>query len=162
MTHIYVGNINHHWFRWWLVPWTAPSHYLNQCWNIDNWTPGNKLQWNFKRNSFIFIEENTFEMSSAKCSFRLGLNVLSKTLAERSPSSPVSVKALCLFGPNLLSIPILDFYFHGFHSSLHISYMYWTHFWTPWPLVMVEVSLVKIPSDECHWSLLMINQHWFR
>ena len=41
--------------------WTAPSHYLNQCWNIVNCTHGNKLQWNFNRNSNIFIEENTFE-----------------------------------------------------------------------------------------------------
>ena len=44
-----------------LVAWTAPSHYLNQCWNIVNWALGNKLQWNFNRNSNIFIEENTFE-----------------------------------------------------------------------------------------------------
>ena len=52
---------NHHWFRQWLVAWTAPSHYLNQSWNIVNWTLGNKLQWNCNRNSNIFIEENTFE-----------------------------------------------------------------------------------------------------
>ena len=38
-----------------------PSHYLNHCWNIVNWTLGNKLQWNFNRNSNIFIKENTFE-----------------------------------------------------------------------------------------------------
>ena len=25
---------NHHWFRQWLVAWSAPSHYLNQCWTI--------------------------------------------------------------------------------------------------------------------------------
>ena len=31
---------NHHWFKLWLVAWTAPSHYLNQCWNIVNWTLG--------------------------------------------------------------------------------------------------------------------------
>ena len=53
--------INHNWFRQWLVAWTTPSHYLNQCWNIINWALGNKLQWNFNRNSNIFIEENTFE-----------------------------------------------------------------------------------------------------
>ena len=35
---------NHHWFRWCLASWTAPSHYLNQCWNMVNWTPRNKLQ----------------------------------------------------------------------------------------------------------------------
>ena len=52
---------NDHWFRKWLVAWSTPSHYLNQCWNIVNWTLGNKLQWNFNRNSNIFIEENTLE-----------------------------------------------------------------------------------------------------
>ena len=45
-----------HWFRYWLVAWSAPSHYLNQCWNIINWTPRNKLQWNLKGNSHIFIQ----------------------------------------------------------------------------------------------------------
>ena len=39
----------------------APSHYLNQCWNIVNLNLRNKLQWNLKRNSYIFIQENTFE-----------------------------------------------------------------------------------------------------
>ena len=37
------------------------TYYPNQCWIIVNWTPGNKLQWNFNRNSYIFIEETTFE-----------------------------------------------------------------------------------------------------
>ena len=34
---------------------------MNQCLNIVNWTLRNKLQWNFNRNSNIFIEENAFE-----------------------------------------------------------------------------------------------------
>ena len=38
-----------------------PSHYLNQCWNATNWTPRNKLQWNFSQNTCIFIRENQFE-----------------------------------------------------------------------------------------------------
>ena len=41
--------------------YSAPSHYLNQCWHIVNWTIGNKFQWNFNRNSNIFIQENAFE-----------------------------------------------------------------------------------------------------
>ena len=52
---------NQHWFRKWLVAWTAPSHYLNQCWNIVNWTLRNKCQWNFNQNSSIFIQANAFE-----------------------------------------------------------------------------------------------------
>ena len=39
----------------------VPSHYLKQCWDIVNWNSRNKLQWNFKRNSNIFIQENPFE-----------------------------------------------------------------------------------------------------
>ena len=41
--------------------WTAPTHYLKQCWIIVNWTLRNKLQWNFNRNSNIFIQENALE-----------------------------------------------------------------------------------------------------
>ena len=39
----------------------VPSHYLNQCWNIVDSNLRNKLQWNPRRNSFIFILENAFE-----------------------------------------------------------------------------------------------------
>ena len=39
----------------------APSHYLNQHWDIVNWTIGNKFQWNINRNSNILIRENAFE-----------------------------------------------------------------------------------------------------
>ena len=52
---------NHPWVRWWLVAWPAPSHYLNQCWNIVNSNLRYKLQWNHKQNSFIFTQENAFE-----------------------------------------------------------------------------------------------------
>ena len=38
-----------------------PSHFLNQCWNIVNWTLKNKYQWHFSRNSNIFIKEIAFE-----------------------------------------------------------------------------------------------------
>ena len=40
---------------------SAPSHYLNQWWDIVNWNLRNKFQWNLERNSYIFIQENAFE-----------------------------------------------------------------------------------------------------
>ena len=40
VTHICVGELCQH--------WTAPSHYLNQCWNIANSNFRNKLQWHLK------------------------------------------------------------------------------------------------------------------
>ena len=61
MTHVFVSKLGHHWFRQWLVAWSAPSHYMNQCWGIVNWTLGNKLQWNFNQNIKLFIHENVSE-----------------------------------------------------------------------------------------------------
>ena len=72
VTHICVGNLtiigsdNITWIQ----------NYLNQSWNIVNWTLRNKLLWKLNRNANIFSEENAFEISSAKCPFHLGLNVL--------------------------------------------------------------------------------------
>ena len=38
MTHICVGVLGQHWFRLWLVAYSVPSHYTNQCCVIANWT----------------------------------------------------------------------------------------------------------------------------
>ena len=66
------------------VAWTAPSHYLKQCWNIVNWTLRNKLQWKFNRNSNISSKKMHLKMASAKLlSFCLRLNVLN--LYHRHP-----------------------------------------------------------------------------
>ena len=46
MPHIYGSERVHYWFSWWLVAYSAPSHYLNQCWIIVNWTPENKFRVN--------------------------------------------------------------------------------------------------------------------
>ena len=42
-----VNEIGHYWFRKWLATCSAPSHYLNQCCIIVNWTLRSKLQRNF-------------------------------------------------------------------------------------------------------------------
>ena len=60
VTHVGFSELGYHWFRW-LGTWPALSHYLIQCWDIVNWTLRNKLQWNFNRNSKIFIQENAFK-----------------------------------------------------------------------------------------------------
>ena len=41
--HKCVNQLGQHWFRQWLVTYSAPSHLLNQCWFIVNWGIGNKL-----------------------------------------------------------------------------------------------------------------------
>ena len=59
--HSRAPELNHHWFRWWLVACSAPSHHLNQCWIIINWAHRNKLQWNLNQNTQLFIHENASE-----------------------------------------------------------------------------------------------------
>ena len=51
------------WIGWTLVQVmacanSAPSHYLNQWWDIINWALRNKLQWNFNQNTKLFIQQN--------------------------------------------------------------------------------------------------------
>ena len=59
------------------VTWPVPSHYLNQCWNILNWTLRNKLQW-IKIDIFSFKKMH-LKMLSGKClPFCLGLNVFNQ------------------------------------------------------------------------------------
>ena len=60
-----------------IVAWSAPSHYRGKCLKIVNSNLRNKRQWNLNRNSYIFIQENAFKMSSAKWrQFCFGLNVI--------------------------------------------------------------------------------------
>ena len=40
------------------IGYSAPIHYLNQCWVIVNQILRNKLKWNFIKNAKRFIHEN--------------------------------------------------------------------------------------------------------
>ena len=45
VTLICVNKLNYHWFRQWLFVHWAPSHYLNPCLDIGNWTLKNTFLW---------------------------------------------------------------------------------------------------------------------
>ena len=57
--------INHHWFRLLLDAWSAPSHYLNQCWNSINMTL-RKHQWNVYRIATILLTKMHLKISYTK------------------------------------------------------------------------------------------------
>ena len=52
--HMCISEQGQDWFRQWLVACSAPSHYLNQCWLIVNWTIRNKtsVKFEWKQNTF--------------------------------------------------------------------------------------------------------------
>ena len=46
LTQIHVSKVGHNWFRYWPGAFSPTIRYLNQCWNIVNWT--------FRRQSIIW------------------------------------------------------------------------------------------------------------
>ena len=44
-----VSESGQHWFILWIIPYSAPNHFLNQCCVIVNWTLRNKLLWYFNQ-----------------------------------------------------------------------------------------------------------------
>ena len=66
LLHICITDMSQHWFRYWLITWMVPNHYLNQYWHIINYTPRNIFQWNFILNSSVFIHEDAFEHTLCK------------------------------------------------------------------------------------------------
>ena len=76
MTHICDSELGHHWFRYCLVAYAAPSQYLNQ-----RWLTVNIFQWNSTENTQIFTQENSFE--NAVCNMAA---ILSRPCQMRIPS----------------------------------------------------------------------------
>ena len=58
----YVDNLGHHWFRQWLIAWSAPSFYLNQCWLLIGPLVTNFNEILIKIHAFSFIKIH-FKMS---------------------------------------------------------------------------------------------------
>ena len=46
--------------------WFVPSHYLNQCWHVGNWTVRNKHHSNVYQNTLFPYETMNLKMSSEK------------------------------------------------------------------------------------------------
>ena len=105
----------------------VPSHYLNQCWNIINWTLVNKIQWNFPQNATIswkkmaaispeiFLTKFYLKMTSAKCQpfcINLSASKIDELMQERH-NSIANALQLCLSCTNssicqyLSSLPVL-------------------------------------------------------
>ena len=57
VSHICVNELCHQ-FQVMACCCLVPSHYLNQCCLIVNWTIGSKIQWNSNKNTWLFFHEN--------------------------------------------------------------------------------------------------------
>ena len=77
--------------------WFVPSHYLNQCWHVGNWTVRNKHHSNVYQNTFFPYETKNLKMLSGKWQpCFIGLNALNLSL---TPS-------LLLILTNILSVSV--------------------------------------------------------
>ena len=55
----------YHWFSELLVSRSAPSHKLNQCWFVVNWTLKNDSWRHFNRNTKLPFRQNAFENATS-------------------------------------------------------------------------------------------------
>ena len=140
-------------FRQWLVAYSAPSHYLNQCWVIVNRTLRNQLQWNLIEIQNFSFTKMHWKMSSAKWRpFCPGEDELISPGAKPSaavvytpglPYKPCSI-LLSHWGRDEMADIFQTTFINGF------SWMKLYEFWL-----------------KFHWSLFLgvqstIFQHWFR
>ena len=63
-----------HWLGWLLLSSSAPSHYLDKCCLIVNWTPMNKFQWNFNQSTKHVFHDNAYIFEFALCKMLAILN----------------------------------------------------------------------------------------
>ena len=126
----------------------VPSHYLNQCCNIVNWTLRNKLQWNFNRNSNIFIEENTFE------------NVICEKLSISSGPQYVNVNnIICWFAIRLCCSACCEYFGKICDDTPGLpagTTQYWL-VWTQHLLLACHEAMLVMPSLLWVWFPLQRN-----
>ena len=62
--HTSLAPLGHRCFRWWLVVWMAPSHYLNQCSFIYQLSSfeHNLCEWNLIKQAIIIIENKVWNV----------------------------------------------------------------------------------------------------
>ena len=76
------------------------GHYLNQRWNIVNFTIRNKIQWNINRNSYTLIHENAFDYVVCKTVAILSRPQCVKKITETSsPDSQTNENVFQANGP---------------------------------------------------------------
>ena len=129
--------LSYHWFRQWLGAWQAPSHYLNQSWNIVNWTQQNNLRWNIHQNTIIFIQENAFEdivwMMTTILSqpqlfiHRDNLDSIHGMMSLSNKLSPTSVLINWLFHANYISchhfVAVTWYIYFEYYTFLMLQYI---------------------------------------
>ena len=124
---------NHHRFRQWLVAWSAPRHYLNQCWSIVNWTLENKLQWNFNRNSNISFLENAFESVVCEIAAILSRSQCVIAMWFELKNRPRIMHTNCA----LLSFAVVWYRQVNFVLPCHMGTLHWH-----WTLALDTASLI--------------------
>ena len=88
MLHIWVSESGQHWFKWWLVAYSAPSYYLNQCW-VMSIAP---VETNF---SEILIKIQNFSLTK--------MHIVCETAAILSRGRWVNIDCLAVFITHTLS-----------------------------------------------------------
>ena len=147
-----VSESGQHWFKLWLVAHSAPSHYLNQCWVIVDWTRRNKFQWNFSQNIILFIHKNASETNVCEMAAILSRGRWVNTLRPRQNGRHFADDIFkCIFQNENVWIPIkisLKFVPKGPINNILalVQIMAWRR---PGDKPLSEPMMVSLPTHIC-------------
>ena len=137
----------------------APSHYLNQHWNIVNLNLRNKLQWKFHRNSNIFIEENALENVVCKMA-----SILSQTQSVDNKMTTVSLMKYIFLCVKCCNFD-LNFTEHSPRGPVNnkpvkVDSVCLFHDWK-WSFIINFYDRSLITRNHDHWLIAHLT-HWGR
>ena len=156
MSHICGSESGHHWFRSWFVAYSAPNHYLNQCWDIVNWIFTNKLQIDMlnmcNNGTMLFLCSNLWNVLILKflfiCIFDVGMPLFTFichccniTHAWQHSLSKTMLIWSCVTQPRWIKAFIYD---------LFLQYMEYEYYptWAPW--LALSIHYEQTSSESGH------------
>ena len=147
--HICVSESGQHWFRLWLVAYSAPSHYLNQCCIIVSWIFRNKLQWNFNQNTFFHSQKCIWKYRLKNGSHFVAVYELNKFVVEVGKRYPIMFYAgetRVIMVIRLKHLGVNNNFIHRFmHGQISIVKEYFQ-------LIVYDIS-IHLEKD---WSVLLL------
>ena len=157
------------------------SHYLNQCWLIANWTPGNKFHWNLNKNSFhsrkcvskCRLNNDSYFVLVPMCLCKSHANRMSR-LTSNHERTDLSMHCIVIHIYRVASCFDSSGYKTWLGDSLHMHVLFTLS--EVWPLKMLlkyitdinpdfikgSTTYSKVESNHAHqWLRFVYGRRWF-
>ena len=120
-----------HWFRSWHVTFSTPSHHLEQCLVIMNWTHRNTLQWNLNKIYYFSLKKMHLKMLSERYLSYVQASISPHWGHEKMATIFLWMSFLNAFSS--IKILVYQFKFHWNLFAIIDQGSLLMHIWVTWP-----------------------------